>query len=506
MLPFFGVPAPALSPQPTPLVVQQTMQVDQVLKVSYTAVDVDPIAKTLHFTGDVVAVYGTTTLRCRSLRLDMEARRGVAEDGVSAVDGDSTLACRRLAFDWMNKTGEAEDATLTAGSLQLAASKVRVLEATYEVERASLSLDRSGQSGVKIEAESATIVPGKQGVARRAFVHIGGTKLGPFATYRFNLDERANRFSWPGLELEGGKKPKLSWRSTFEVGRDLYATGNWASLQGEYPYLGVFVGFSPAGLNDPAAPVVPTSDLREFASLGWFNQIGMRQPESVTGAFRQRRLTFGVGSSINESTEVRSPNEPDVSKPFDLVTELGGPVGPAGGRLTARYQRIQPRPKSGHVDRLYLSGTLVGPEFQLGHGLSLHSRMDGLHTVSEDHNFSWIRGEAGLLWQVTDSLRLGGAYVIGKNHGVPDFDFDRLIAPESWHLRFDLQSGPYGVSGLFKYDIDRRRWYDTEWEFSLYAGALQPYIQYRSWISQFKFGLRLRLDALDSILKRKRGS
>jgi hypothetical protein len=118
------------------------------------------------------------------------------------------------------------------------------------------------------------------------------------------------------------------------------------------------------------------------------------------------------------------------------------------------------------------------------------------------NGFGWVRAFAGLYFEPTPLLRVAGGVVTSKSFGTPDFFFDQLTAERGFHLRADLNLGATQISYLTKYDT-RLKWYDREYIISQVAGCFEPFILYRQFPSDYRFGLRLRLDNFYDILQRR---
>jgi hypothetical protein len=87
--------------------------------------------------------------------------------------------------------------------------------------------------------------------------------------------------------------------------------------------------------------------------------------------------------------------------------------------------------------------------------------------------------------------------------GNPLFEIDRLYSRQNFNLRADYKRGPYTTSLIWKYDLDRRKWYDTEYSFALASGSFEPFIGGRLFPKTVVFGVRLRTqDIFDRLSSR----
>jgi hypothetical protein len=79
-----------------------------------------------------------------------------------------------------------------------------------------------------------------------------------------------------------------------------------------------------------------------------------------------------------------------------------------------------------------------------------------------------------------------------------------LFSTHAWHLRADFNFGNIQASLLGKYDLNRREWYDKEYGFSFIAGSFEPFVVWRQFPNDVRFGARLRIDALLGKLQKRK--
>ncbi|MCG9896144.1 MAG: hypothetical protein MH204_11780, partial [Fimbriimonadaceae bacterium] len=176
-------------------------------------------------------------------------------------------------------------------------------------------------------------------------------------------------------------------------------------------------------------------------------------------------------------------------------------------KVTSRLQLIRPDRSSDFVPRGVVQSTWATAS-EPGHGVSLHLRSDAFAAASADSTFGFLRGLAGASWspwtEGRDGLRFGVGLSGGVTGGRPQFGFDDLISRSGLHFRSDLNVGPYSLSWLGKYDLNRRAFFDREYEIALLADGFEPFLQYRQNPRSYQLGIRFRLDGvLDRIQSRE---
>lgn len=473
---------------------QQVMQVDSVLRVEYSAVEVDAVSKVLVFTGDVVATYGPTVVRTKQLMLNMDAGTGVAQGGVTMTDPEGYLEADHLEFDWRLKTGKATQAEMTMGNVRMWAEIIEIKPGIWTMTNARGTLSRRERPEFELTASSVTINPGRNGVARRVYLKLFGARLGPIPTYSFNLDSRLNPFKIPEIDYDREKGLGVSWGSSLLVQKNAVITSFASMFPNRLPSYGISLGYSPLAEDEVKRPIALPNDLGEFVSDGWFNSIAIKDPEARAKSFFERRVTYGVESTWNLGTSARKEDRETVSKMVDVVAQVGGPVGAFGSLTTARLQHIRQSNDEPFVSRMAFTQTLVAPEILLLPSVGLQFRTDAFLTMSNKGGYGWLRGEIGALYRPLDGLTIGTAISGTSTFGRNDFVFDAPPFLHVWHIRADYRRGPYTVRYMTKYDLQSGRWFDREYEFALVAQGFEPFIQYRQFPSDYRIGIRFRLD------------
>lgn len=513
------VPGPYLPPlalQTAPAVQQtakRSQAVDETLRVTFSDSEYDVETGEMVYRGGVTATYGVTKISAQVLRINMTEKTGHAEGGVSVDDPEASLHASTLDFNWEDKTGTATGVRLRADNVFITAQSAEVFPERWELKGATGSLARDEGAPIRFEAESVTIKPGRSGVARRVFLRVFGTKLGPIPRLSFTLRKRVKGLGIPSITNRKGKGLGIAWDSSFAIGDHGAASAFWEAFPRREPGFGLQYSFSPLS-PDATTLITPQSDLDERYQDGWFDNVSVRTPDEEHDSYRSPRTTFSVGTSWNQGTTARPIDVESVSKAIEFVVESGGVWPPArkdqptpktsyGTLANLRLQRIRFDNNQPFINRLVGEGTLLSPKLQVAPNLFGQVRLDTFGTVSENGTFGWGRVETGLIYQPSKAFTFGLGFGVGSASGRPDFPFDGLIANRSLLARADYSAGPWTVRYLAKYDTSRDLWYDREYEIALVARQFEPYLVYRQFPSETRLGIRFRIDNLRDRLTRR---
>jgi hypothetical protein len=342
-------------------------------------------------------------------------------------------------------------------------------------------------------------------VARRVFVHVYGTKLGPVSSIPFSLRKRVKGIGLPSIANRKGVGVGVSWDGQVPLGDQASASAFWNSFPKRPNGFGLEVAYSPLD-PDSDTLISPGTDLGERAGDGWFNNVAVRSPEQESSDIKAQRLSYSIGSVWNQGTVARGSFAETVSKALEVTAETGGSRDGWGARGSVRLQSIREAADKPFLSRSVAQLTVKPPDWPMGRDIRAVARGDAFGAASERNRFGWARFEAGLIYQPSKPFRFGAAWVTGGSTGNPDFDFDRLYSRSAVHFRADWTSGPYTARYLAKYDLDRKLWYDREYELAIVANVFEPYILFREFPADTRFGVRFRLDGLVDKLKQRRQS
>lgn len=515
------VPGPYLPPfelKTAPAVqesTQRSVAIDDVLRVTFDDSEYDFATGETVFSGTVTATYGPTRITSRKLRINNTTKTGLAQEGVEIYDPEASLRASSVEFNWADKTGVARDVRLQAENVFVTAKEAQVFPLRWELKDATGSLARDEGAPVRFEAESVTINPGRGGVARRVFLRVFGTRIGPIPRISFTLRKRVKGLGIPSVTNRKGKGLGIAWDSSFALGDHAALSAFWESFPRREPGFGLQYSLSPLS-PDATTLIAPQSDLDERYQDGWFDNISTRTVDEEHDGLRSPRNSVGVGTFWNQGTTGRPVDVESVSKAFELVAEVGGvwpkpqqadePVNFAktyGTLLSARFQRMRADNNQPFINRLMAEGTLLSPKLEIGPKFFGQARLDTFGSLSQNGTFGWGRVEAGLVYQPSQPFTFGLGVGLGSAVGTPDFLFDGLVANRALLARADYQAGPWTFRYLAKYDLSRHLWYDREYEIALVARQFEPYLVYRQFPSETRIGVRFRIDNLRDRLTRR---
>lgn len=502
------IPGPLLKPivAATPLSLQQSARraqdVDGGLHVTFDDSVYNAETHETTFTGNVKATYGQSTVSAESLSINSEKHTGVASGGVALTDPEGHATAESFEFNWVDKTGTLSGVVLQAVNIHLEAGKLEVQPGQWELTDASLSLSRVGKAPVYFDARSATVYPGKYGIARHVTFHVYGTKIGPIPRLTFSLRKRLKGLGLPSVTNRKGLGVGVSWETNFAAGDHGVISSFWESFPKREPGMGIQYGYSPLGEDSPTR-IAPRSDLNERFADGWFNNVSVRTVEEEWDEISSKRSSYAIGTFWNQSTTARPVDSDNVSKSFDLVQEMGGLIHGVGTYGSLRLQSLRDSSAASFVTRATLNSSLIAHPVSVAKGLDGHLRLDTFSSLSENGAYSWGRVETGLIYRPAKGLTFGLGYALGSGVGRPDFSFDGLVAGQSFMARADYMVGPFTFRFLDKYNIDTKQWYDREYEIALVAREFEPYIIYRQFPSETRIGIRFRIDNLRDRLTRR---
>lgn len=503
---------PCLTPDLAPIARTATLdqtrtnQVDEELTIRAPEWSEDIEQGVITFSGGVTAIYGATTLQTDTLVVYRGEKRMLAEGKTIILDPEARVAADHVEIYWQSgaRRGVARNVDITVGYVHISGDVLTTItdpEPLWVVDNARVELSDLARGNNRFFARRIRVYPGRYGIAEGITYQILGQKIGPIGSQRFNLDRRVTGFKLPSITNRRGVGFGVSWDSSLLLSEK-------SSLQlalGAFPgraqeYRAQFT-YSPLASERTVTRLAPRDDLAERQNDGWFNSVIVPSPETEFQRISDNKNSFSIGSFWNTSTVGRRADGIDVSKLGEAAYEWGGSVLGGGLISTVRAQRIR---ESGGpwVDRAAMQTTLIGPRVSLGPQIAVHTRLDAFGTAGKNQ-YGFVRSEVGVIGRVGDGITLGAAYIAGREAGEPDFAFDRLDFNSSVHLRADYVVGPYTLRYLAKYDISRRSWYDREWEIALAAGSLEPFMVRREFPSDYRIGIRFRIDAFTQRLEQR---
>lgn len=497
------LPIPVL-PSALSAVQEPKTQVVGGLEVKYEKqVEIDTELGKVVFTGSVSARYDQTVVNCERLSLDYRTYEGVAEGGVELTDPEALITTDTLRFNWRDKTGRATNVYVRIGNMRMWARELEIDPLEWRMTTASASMSRRDRPDYKINSPRLRIYPGRYGVARDVTLDLFGAHLGTAKEMRFDLDPRIDGFNLPSITNKKGVGVGVSWNSSFLLTDSLVLGGNWGSFPNRAPGVGFDLTLMRADPDKMFRKVKPQDDLKEQMGDGWFDNISIRGAQQEIGSVGSPRSVYSLATKWNTSTFGRKVVSNDVSKEIEGVVESGGRVAGFSVRGTARWQRIRADSLSPFVDRFQARSTIVTPALRMG-ALSLYARGDIFATSSKAGEYSWVRGQASLVWNPNPGLTVGVAYSATTTKGTPDLALDEPLYRKAVHGRVDVQSGPYSFRYLVKLDPSTNAFFDREYEVALVAESFEPFVSVRQFPNDYRIGVRFRIQSFVSRLQRRK--
>ncbi len=496
-------------PPALPAVVQQVQRQKQeypgiVIDFPKGGAAYDLLNDTVTFEGGVTATYDVTVISSESLVIDHKNKKGIASGGVELRDPEAYLKTERLEFDWLAKTGHAENVYVQAGNMRVRADSLDISPAEWRMARARATLSRKNKPNYQITAKTVRIYPGKYGIANKVSLDLFGLDLGQVPEMRFDLDPRIDGFNLPAFAERKGVGFGVSWNSSFLLNENMVVGATWGSFPSRLPNYGMNIIWMDADPDKTFRQLKPHDDLKEQTGDGWFDNIAMKSPRMEANSIGGSRLLYMAASRWNTSTVARPQILNDVSKAYELIVESAGTVGSVDLRANARVQSIRESSSTPFVNRLESQIAVLSPMWYLTGNFGMQLRADLYNTFSENTEFGWARGQASLLYSPTEGITLGLAYSDTHTFGTPDFEFDRRLYIKAVHARMDYVRGPYTFRYLMKLDPRTGTPFDTEYEIALVAEGFQPFVVFRQFPSDFRIGVRFRIDDFVGRLQRRR--
>lgn len=504
----FALP-PSLPPAAPAMAQQQEQRQTQTfegLEVEFPegGASYDFAAGTVTFTGSVRARYDLTVLTAQRLVINTIDRTGVASGGVELRDPEALLRTDFLEFNWELKTGKATNVYVQAGNMRIRAETLEIEPGEWRMERATATLSRKRNPDYEIIADRVRIYPGRYGIANGVSLDLFGLRLGEVPEMRFDLDPRIEGFNLPAFAEKRGVGFGVSWNSSFLLSDQTVLTATWGSFPSRLPNYGAQIIWMDANPDETFRKLKPHDDLKEQTGDGWFDNIAIRSPRMEAAAIGDGRLLYMLGTRWNTSTSARPELLNDVTKAYELVAESAGTHGGFALRANSRVQSIRSSPDTPFFERLESQFAALTPMWYLGHNLGVQFRADLYNTMSEQGEFSWLRGQLSLLYSPMEGVTLGVAYSDSQEYGTPDFLFDRRLYDKAYHARLDYSRGPYTLRYLIKMNPETGIVFDTEYELALVAEGFEPFVVYRQFPSDFRIGVRFRIDDFVGRLQRRR--
>lgn len=494
---------------PDPVVLRQDQPVtreaiDETLIVEWKSKKIDLKRKIATFEGGVRATYGLTVLTADRLEVDMENKTGRADGNVKVVDPEGTLSGSNLNFDWKNRTGSAEDVFIQVGPLKATAKRIDIEPDRWILTSISATPSRTRPPEFTMKSPKVVLRIGRSGRAQNPSIEVFGFRLFTIpTTLGFSLDRRVTGFRFPAISFRRGSGFGIAWNSSVLVNDQTSFAAQWNSFPSALPtYAGEFA-WSAVPPTKSTGLISPRTELGERFGDAYMDSVSTTTTHAEDDYLRDPRKTVAAGTYWNQSTRGRREDFSSISKRWEISSDFGGTFGPIGGYLQFRYQSIRPDRGSPFLDRVSATGAANIGNWSLLPGLDARLRGDMAAYTTGSRNYGWARGQAALVYHPVKQIQVAGALVFGGSFGTPFFGFDPLYSNSGVHLRADIDLGSIRASFLGKYDFGQARWYDHEYGFSFAAGSFEPYIVWRQFPNDVRFGFRIRAtDVFQKLMQR----
>ncbi|MCB8932354.1 MAG: hypothetical protein M9921_08815 [Fimbriimonadaceae bacterium] len=478
-------------------------RIDETLTVTWHRKTVDLETQVATFSDGVEVRYGPTTIHAKTLELHLAEgeRWGEAKGDVVLVDPDGTANADSLHFDWKNKTGEAANIEMRVLDLSVRAKKLVISPTRWELIDAEGTPCEGPNAPVRLRSPRVVIEPGRRGVLYRPRISVFGANLPTFPRATFSLDRRATGLNPPSISQRPGEGVGVTWSSTFLIGESSAVTGSLSSFKTRLPSYGLAFAQSTVP-PESGSKLTTSSDLDERFRGDYFENVTVLTPQQGQARLHQPRNTWSVGSYWNKSPVARRPGG-TFDKPLEFAWDVGLQARNWDATVSTRLQKIAE--DGGNQVTRFATSLAAGPKpWSLGPGFEGVFRVDTSLFGSNVRTYGWGRALVGVVAHPANGLTVGVAYSDSVEVGTPDFEADRLLIPRGVHLRADLTLGPRKLSYLTKWDPSTRTWIDRQYSASQVMGCFEAFVVFRDIPSEYRFGLRMRIDRLVEALQNRK--
>lgn len=456
------------------------------------------------FGGGVKATYGVTVLTADTLTIfyGQDGHKGIAEGNVHIDDPEGDVMANRLQFDWVNRTGEADNVTIDVYPMLMQAQKLKVEPGRWELTNVKVMECGIKPAFYSMWSPSVIIRPGQSTIAKQLSIAILGQKIATLRRHQVSLDRKNEGIRLPSISIRRGAGLGVTWQNGVPLTNSTYTDFRFSAFPHRRPSASLIVNRSFLDPDNVQTLLTPRSDLSELFSYGYLENINVAAPANEREYLTKDRATLSIGSVLNAGVTGRDNNN-SISKPWEIVAEIGGPI---GGISQVHQIRLQDVRQIGRepVTRAVAVSSIKSPVMQILPELDAGLRADARWFQSVNGRSSgWGRIIGELNWQPAESFRLGVGLAFGSNIGEFEFEFDPLPRERTFHVRADLNLGPTRINVLQKFDLRGKDWYDLEFAIHQVAGCFEPYYIYRRVPGTTSFGVRFRVfEAFDRLKDR----
>lgn len=459
--------------------------------------------RVLVFDGHVTATYGEERVTADHLEVHEAPTDmfGAADGHVLLTDPDGTVSAAHIRFSYnpSHRMAHAEEATVHVAGVIIKAAKVELVPGKYTLDDFTFAGDQSSHPLYELTGKRIVIYPGKYARATDPTLRVLGNRIIGLAHQSFNLDPRSTGVRPPNIEYRRGAGFGYSWSSGVLVNQSTDLEVHSDAFPGSRPGSGAELIKSFVAPDRSLLPIAPRTEFAERFLDSYFTNVLVKTPEHEAAYYSSWKNSISTNTLWNAGVTARGATNEVFSIPGSVTYELGGKVGKGAGFMSdLRFESIELVPNNA-VFRGEWFGSFEGPIVPLGSSLSLTSRTDaGLY--QRTNTFGWARITEGLVFRPAEPLTLGVGGYTALQGGTPEFDIDPLYSKTGYALRGDVHLGPRRFSIMTEYDTVQK-WFDHQFVFTQAMGSLEAFVIYRRYPSQTSYGIRLRLEPFESLLK-----
>jgi len=450
----------------------------------------------------VIAKYDVEILTAQHLELHNRERYGMARGSVHLIDPDGTMDADDLTFSW-----DPVKRYIIASNVlvKIAGAVIRARHADLRAGRWTLTdfyftTDRLRPPLYSLQGSSIVIYPGHDAKIKSPELSIFGQHVYGLPSETINLDPRATGLRPPNLEYRREAGFGINWVSGVLLDKSSTLEFHADSYPGSRPGDGAVVTRSFANPDLAQRLIAPRSEFSQRFDFGFFENVLVADPLSENHYLSEPRNSISVESSQNNGVSGRGTPDEDFSLPVAIEYERGGNIIGFPMLNDVRLENIE-SVGDHDVTRLVSASSVDLPSIRFARNLLLISRVDGSLFFSGSA-FGWVRATSGLVYSPLRWLHFSAGATGGIESGTPDFDIDPLHTVNGYTLRADYHLGPRKFGVMTRYDT-KLGWYDREYTFTQAMGSLEAYFIYRQYPEDYRYGITLRLDQFENLLKRR---
>jgi len=472
------------------------------------------------FSGNVVAIYEVTKMTAEEAEVNEDSRTVTFRKGVRLTDPVGEATAERIVMEfeeehpdgggrerWIMKRAIATGITLHAHEARLTAEEIEILPNVWKMKNAQATLCPGKTPDFSFWFEEVVLRPGESIQSKKTRVYLSDFFSSDLPAFRVGLDPSQTGIQMPTPVFAEGFELGYRWRNVFAIGNQ--ASFIYEQNSGSFddvPSINTQIAFNsrPRPENELDTMISIFNPDSERFYDGYFDHIGVRNPEQEERVIGREEVAFFAGRTTNFFTVARPGDSPILDRDWYFGVDASGRLGgfPIQGQI--RYGELHPRLSEDRHERIEAYASVLSPKIELGSRLRFGIRADFAGYWGEGSHYLWVRPLVGVTYRWNERVQSSVGYFSGWESGSALFDADRLYSTDGLHLRFDFDFPATDFSVLLKYDFDRKSWYDVEFMLGQVAHCLRPFVIYRKFPGLLTFGFQIRAEKLFEALRRRR--